>query len=227
MTNDPQNDSKSLGRNIFAENKAPLNTQKEETKKVEEQQPAKEKSIGRNMFAEPSKSQVVEGANREFDIIENTTLTDKKQSKKKIVKSSGKSKKINAIHITDENIVFAQTYYDGSSYKLINLQVIQVELPKLTEENVFKEKEDPEIAIKRIQLEAIDKVFKRAGVAKDDSLIVSALSGKNIIVKEVFIKNTPEENIELELPSILPSPFDAFSKYEYEVLSTTGADHRG
>ena len=227
MTNDPQNDSKSLGRNIFAENKTPLSPKKEETKKVKEQQPAKEKSIGRNMFAEPSQKQSsADVGNHEFDIIENTSLTDKKPNKKKVGKASGKSKHINAIHISDENIVFARTFYDGLNYKLINLQVMPVELPKLTEENVFKDKEDPEIAIKRIQLEVIDKVFKRANVSKDDPSIVSALSGKNIIIKEVFIKNTPEENIDSELPQILPSPFGAFSKYEYEILNTTGTDHR-
>ena len=225
MTNDPQNDSKSLGRNIFAENKSPVNTKKEEVNKAEEQ-PTKEKSIGRNMFSNPVKDQIAGSGNSDFSIRESASLDSKKLTKKKVGKSSGKSKKINAIHITDENVVFAQTYYDGSSYKLLNLQVIPIELPKLTEENVFKNKEDPEIAKKRIQLEAIEKVFKRAGVPKDDPLIVSALSGKRIIIKEVFVKNTPEENIASELPQILQSPFDAFSKYEYELLSTTGTDHR-
>ncbi|MDA3839108.1 MAG: pilus assembly protein PilM [Candidatus Delongbacteria bacterium] len=225
MTNDPQNDSKSLGRNIFAENKAPLSTKKEENKKTEEQQPSKEKSMGRNMFSEPAKD-LAESGNDEFNIIEDTSPNKINTSAKKVSKSLGKSKEINAIHITDKNIIFAQTFYDGSIYKLINLQVVPIELPKLTEENVFKDKEDPEIAIKRIQLEAIEKVFNRAGVSKNNPLIVSALSGKNIIVKEVFLKNTPEENIELELPSALPSPFDAFSKYEYEVLSSTGTEHR-
>ena len=220
MTNDPQKDSKSLGRNIFTENKVPSSTGKEETSKVKKA-PSVEKSMGRNMFSEPAKNQTSTGGKNEFDIIDSTSL-----GKKKSTKSSGSSKQINAIHISDKNVIFAQTFYDGRNYRLINLQVIPIELPKLTEENVFKNKEDPEVAIKKIQLEAIDKVFKRADVSKDNPLIVSALSGKNIIVKEVFIKNTPEENIEIELPSALPSPFDVFSKYEYETLSTNGSDHR-
>ncbi|NOR45416.1 MAG: hypothetical protein GQ534_07500, partial [Candidatus Delongbacteria bacterium] len=119
MTNDPQNDSKSLGRNIFAENKAPLSTKKEEVKEVEEQQPPKEKSLGRNMFSQPTKDQAVESGNSEFDIIENTSLNNKKPSTKKVSKSSAKSKQINAIHISEKNVVFAQTFYDGVSYKLI------------------------------------------------------------------------------------------------------------
>ncbi len=226
MTNDPQNDSKSLGRNIFAENKAPVSAKKEEIKK-NEKQPSDSKSIGRNMFSQPSNSpSPVEKDNSGFEIIDSKPSNDKKPIAKKTGKPSGKSKLINAIHLTDENVVFAQTFFDGLNYKLKNLQVIPIELPKLTEENVFKDKEDPEIAKKRLQLEAIDKVFKRAGVSKSHPLIVSALSGKNIIIKEVFVKNTPEENIEVELPKILQSPFDAFSKYEYEVLSTTGFDHR-
>ena len=151
MSDDPQNDSKSLGRNIFAENKAPINTRKEEVKKVKEE-PPKAKSLGRSMFSSPNTDQGTVDKSHEFDIIEDKPLSDpepvkkeKKENKKK-GKPTGKSKKINAVHISNENVVFAQTFYDGFSYRLINLQVVPIELPKLTEENVFKDKEDPEIA---------------------------------------------------------------------------------
>ncbi|MCK4980063.1 MAG: hypothetical protein KAS62_06685, partial [Candidatus Delongbacteria bacterium] len=230
MTEDPQNDSKSLGRNIFAENKAPLNTKKEEVKKVKDEQPSNAKSLGRSMFSSPDNDQgPAKETNREFEIIENKPLSDEKpvkKEKKKKGKSTGKSKKINAIHISNENVVFAKTFYDGVSYELKNLQVVPIELPQLTEDNVFKDKEDPEIAVKKLQLQAIDRVFKKAGVSKSDPFIVSVMDGKKIIVKEAFVKNTPEENIEFELPKVLPSPFDTFSKYEYVTLSTTGTDHR-
>ncbi|MCK5760437.1 MAG: pilus assembly protein PilM [Candidatus Delongbacteria bacterium] len=232
MSDDPQNDSKSLGRNIFAENKAPINTRKEEVKKVKEE-PPQAKSLGRSMFSDPNAGQdSIEDKSREFEIIEDKPLSDpepvKKEKKKKNKKGkpAGKSKKINAIHVSNENVIFAQTFYDGFSYKLINLQVVPIELPQLTADNVFKDKEDPEIAIKKLQLQAIDSVFKKAKVSKSDPFIVSVMDGKNIIVKEAFVKNTPEENIEFELPKVLPSPFDTFSKYEYVTLSTTGTDHR-
>ena len=67
MTEDPQNDSKSLGRNIFAENKAPLNTRKEEVKKVEDE-PSNAKSLGRNMFSSPNPDpSASKEKNSEFD----------------------------------------------------------------------------------------------------------------------------------------------------------------
>ncbi|MBN2790435.1 MAG: pilus assembly protein PilM [Candidatus Delongbacteria bacterium] len=227
MTDDPQNESKSLGRNIFAENKPPISEKKVEIKTNEDQQPSESRSIGRNMFSEPLKEQSsAAGESGEFEIRESSSLLDKTSKKSKPVKSSGKSKLINALHITDENVVFAQTFYDGANYKLSNLQVVPIELPKLTEENVFKDKEDPIIARKRLQLEAINRVFSNAGVSKNDPHIVSALTGNKIIIKEVFLKNTPEENIEIELPKVLQSPFDAFSRYEYLKLSSTGTDHR-
>ena len=226
MTNDPQNDSKSLGRNIFAENKAPLNTKKEEVKKAEDK-PSDTKSIGRNMFSDPIKSEnQAKEKSGEFNIIENKSPAAKKPPRKKKGKSSGKSKRINAIHISDNNVVFAQTFYDGLNYKLVNLQVSPIEFGQITEDNVFKTKEDPEIARRKLQLQAIDKVFKRAGVSKNDPMIVTSLDGRDVTVKEVFVKNTPEESIEFELPKLMQSPFEGFSQYEYIPLTSNGTDHR-
>ena len=74
MTKDPQNDSKSLGRNMFAETKAPLGTKEEENNKVKKQLSPKEKSLGRNMFPESAKTQSSAGGNNEFEIIDGTSL---------------------------------------------------------------------------------------------------------------------------------------------------------
>lgn len=230
MTKDLQKGSKSIGRNIFAESKGDLFKDKSEHKQSESL-PKKDdigsKSIGRNIFSEvgqpsPSQQPVI---GDDLRIIEKST---RDFSEKKSTSTSTQNKgRINAIHITRENVVFAQTLYDGVQYKLTNLQVVPIELPQLTEENIFnKDKDNPELIIHKLQLEAIDKVLNRAGVPKNDPLIVSSLNGPNIILKQVYIQNTPPENIEMELPSHVKSPFSqALSRYEYVMLNSDGNNH--
>jgi len=233
MANDSQKESKSIGRNIFAENQGDFFKEKGLKKSQESATQKKDsgpKSIGRNIFSElpqtnnPSpKSDIGE----DLKIIEKPGLAAEKERGSSVSAGSGTGKKakINALHITKENVVFAQTFFDGVRYKLTNLQVIPIELPQITEENVFKDKEDPESVLKRLQFEAIEKVFNRAGVQKNDPLIVSSLNGSNIILRQIYVQNTPVENIEQELPVLLKSPFDALSRYEYILLNSDGMNH--
>jgi len=230
MSDDSQKESKSIGRNIFAEGKSDLFKDKSDKKSNDPaSSPAQSgpKSIGRNIFAEVKKP--VDSARPslgdDLKIIEKSTqdFTDKKSGSST---AGPKKSKINALHVTKENVVFAQTVYDGVQYKLTNLQVVPIEVPQITEENLMKDKEDPDIIIKKLQMEAIDKVFTRAGVLKNDPLIVTSLNGPNIIIRQLFVQNTLPENIETELPSLLKSPFnESLSRYEYITLNSDGMNH--
>jgi Tfp pilus assembly PilM family ATPase len=229
MTDDSQKESKSIGRNIFAEGKSDLFKNKTESGKKEA--PAADnspKSFGRNIFSEAQKapeSFKSASGNEDLKIIEKSKreTTEKKSG----TDSSGaKKSKINAIHITKDNVTFAQTIFDGVQYKLTNLQVIPIELPQITEENLLKDKEDPEITVKKLQIEAVDKVFTRANVSKKDPMIVSSLNGPNIIIRQIYVQNTPVENVEMELPRLVKSPFnELISRYEYIPLHSDGMNH--
>lgn len=231
MADDSQKESKSIGRNIFAESKSDLFKNKSESKKPEvssSKEDSGSKSLGRNIFSEPQKAPEqfkTSSGPDDLKIIEKSTreIADKKPGS---ASSGPKKTKINALHVTKENVVFAQTSFDGVQYKLTNLQVIQIELPQLTEENLLKDKDDPEIIIRKLQLEAIDKLFARANIQKNDPLIVSSLNGANIIIKQLYVQNTPAENIEAELPSLIKSPFnESLSRYEYIPLHSDGMNH--
>lgn len=228
MTEDSKNESKSIGRNIFAESKGG-GVFKESAKPasaVQKQEDAKPKSIGRNIFSEvpESPSPKISGKDEDLKIIEKST-TDFKDTKTK--KSPGVSQgTVNALHISNESVSFAQSVYDGLKYKLTNLQVVPIELPPITEENMLKEKEDKVALINKLKLEAIDKVFNRAGVSKTDPLIVCSMNGPKIILKQIQIKDTPVENIEMELPTLVKSPFNQLmSRYEYVILDSDGMNH--
>ncbi len=231
MPDDSRKESKSIGRNIFAENQGDFFKEKGAKRSEEASAPKNEpgpKSIGRNIFSELPKPETPSpgsGIGGELKIIEKPATLKSDKVSASAVSDTGKKNKVNAIHITRDNVVFAQTAFDGINYRLTNLQVIPVELPQITEDNVFKEKDDPEVMIKKLQLDAIDKVFTRAGVKKDDPLIVTSLNGANIILRQIYVQNTPSENIERELPALIKSPFDAMSRYEYITLSSDGTNH--
>ncbi len=231
MANDPSRESKSIGRNIFAENQADFFKNKSEKKSQDntsKKSDTSPKSIGRNIFSEVPNAQVPPARpadiGEDLKIIEKTSK-DTSSNKSASVSASSKKSRVNALHLTKDNVVFAQTEYDGINYRLTNLQVIPIEPPQITEDNVFKDKKDPEQLIKEQQIDAIDKVFVRAGVAKNDPLIVTSLNGTNVIVKQLYVQNTPVENIEKELPSIVKSPFDVMSRYEYILLNSDGMNH--
>jgi len=231
MADDSQKESKSIGRNIFAENKSDLFKNKSESKKQEASAASDDgggRSLGRNIFSEVQRSAEPQKANfgtEDLKIIEKSTR-DTVDKKTNSAVAGPKKTKINAIHITRENVTFAQTVFDGVQYKLTNLQVMPIELPQLTEETVLKNNEDPEIVIRRLQIEAIDKVFTRANVPKNDPMIVSSLNGQNIIIKQLYVQNTPTENIDMELPSLMKSPFnESMSRYEYIPLHSDGMNH--
>lgn len=230
MTDDSQKESKSIGRNIFAEGKSDLFKNKSESGKKDV--PAVDnapKSFGRNIFSEVQKTPEIfktSAGNEDLKIIEKSSKKETTEKKSSSDTSGSKKSRINAVHITRENVTFAQTAFDGVQYKLTNLQVIPIELPQITEENLLKDKEDPEIAIRRLQVEAIDKVFTRAGVSKKDPMIVSSLNGPNIIIRQLYVQNTPTENIEMELPRLVKSPFnELISRYEYIPLNSDGMNH--
>ncbi|MFO7810047.1 MAG: pilus assembly protein PilM, partial [Candidatus Delongbacteria bacterium] len=230
MAADSKKESKSIGRNIFAERKG--DTPKESKNDIKPdpapvKKDEKPKSIGRNIFSEVSKStgsKPAQSSGDDLKIIEKST-SDFSEKKAKSSDKSVKSK-INAVHITNENVVFAQTSYDGFQYKLLNLQVVPIELPQITEKNVFENKDEKSQMIKNLQIEAVDKVFSRAGVSKNDPLIVSSLNGQKIILKQIYVPNTPPENIDTELPTLVKSPFNqVMSRYEYITLSSDGMNH--
>ena len=231
MANDSSRESKSIGRNIFAENQADFFKDKKGKKSqdsVAKKSETSPKSIGRNIFSEVPNTQTP--PTRPADIGENLriiekTSKDSHKDKSSIVSGTSKKSRVNALHLTKENVVFAQTEYDGINYRLTNLQVMPIEPPQITEENILKDKKDPEQVIKELQIDAIDKVFVRAGVAKNDPLIVTSLNGTNVIVKQIYVQNTPVENIEKDIPAIVKSPFDAMSRYEYILLNSDGMNH--
>ncbi|HQO08857.1 MAG TPA: pilus assembly protein PilM [Clostridiales bacterium] len=230
MSDETKKDTgKSIGRNIFSEGGADIFKSKSEMKSsAGSEKENSPKSMGRNIFSEVQKSPE---PSRTTSGIEDLKIIEKSprafSEKKSAAAASGvKTSKINAIHVTKENVSFAQTVFDGIQYRLTNLQVIPIELPQLTEENLLKDKEDPELVIKRLQIEAIDKVFTRASVPKNDPMIVSSLNGPNIILRQLYVQNTPPENIELELPRLIKSPFnEAMSRYEYLLLNSDGMNH--
>ncbi len=230
MTEDPKKESKSIGRNIFAEAKSGAPKDRAESAKKENYPPKtdydKPKSIGRNIFSEtPGKISPtpVDTGTEELKIIEKSSgdFTSKER------KEPGAANTVNALYISNENVVLAQTSYDGYKYKLTGLQIAPVEFPSITEDNLLnKEKEDKDSLIRRLQIEAVDKVFTRAKVSKTDPHIVSSLNGPKIILKQIFVQNTPPENIEAELPSLVKSPFNqALSRYEHVVLNSDGMNH--
>ena len=125
MTNDSKKESKSIGRNIFAESKYDLFKDKPDPT---QSQPAVlkddgvSKSIGRNIFLEtqqqPTSSSKQGSEVEDLKIIEKSTRDFKE--KKSTTTVGSKQSRINAIHITNDNVVFAQTIYDGVKYKLTN-----------------------------------------------------------------------------------------------------------
>ncbi|MBN2857613.1 MAG: pilus assembly protein PilM [Candidatus Delongbacteria bacterium] len=228
MTEDSKKESKSIGRNIFAESKSGglfKDSDKNVPASPKSDEP-KPKSIGRNIFSEvpQSPSPKISAKDDDLKIIEKST-SDFRDTK--VTKSPGSVQgKINAIHISNEVVCFAQTVYDGMKYKLTNLQVAPIELPPITEENVLKDKEDKNALINKLKLEAIEKVFSRAGVSKNDPHIVCSLNGPKIILKQIYVKDTPVENIEAELPTLVKSPFNQImSRYEYEIINSDGMNH--
>jgi Tfp pilus assembly PilM family ATPase len=228
MTEDSKKESKSIGRNIFAEGKGGDLFKNADKGKPSAQKPEepKPKSIGRNIFSEvpQSPSPKISGKDDDLKIIEKSTSDFKDKKTKK--SSSDAQATINAIHISDDVVSFAQSVYDGMKYKLTNLQVAPIELPPITEENVLKDKEDKSAVINKLKLEAIDKVFNRAGVSKTDPLIVCSMNGPKIILKQIHIKDTPVEKIEAELPTLVKSPFNQImSRYEYEIIDSDGMNH--
>ncbi|MFA6653997.1 MAG: pilus assembly protein PilM [Candidatus Delongbacteria bacterium] len=231
MANDSSKESKSIGRNIFAENQPDFfkeKTGKNQPDPALKKRDSAPKSIGRNIFSEAPNMQ--SPSSRPADIGEDLKIIEKStkgvsKEKSSSTHSSSKKGRVNALHITKDNVVFAQTEFDGINYRLTNLQVFPIEPPQITEENILKDKKDPEQVIKELQIDAVEKAFVRAGVAKNDPLIVTSLNGTNVIVKQVYVQNTPVENIEKDLPSILKSPFDAMSRYEYIILNSDGMNH--
>lgn len=233
MADDSQKESKSIGRNIFAENKGDLFKSKSEPKKSESissKEDTGAKSLGRNIFSEvksPQESFKPSSGGEDLKIIEKSTRDFSEKKQVSSTSSGQKKTRVNALHVTKENVVFAQTNFDGVQYKLTNLQVIPIELPQLTEDDILKKgNEDPEMLIKKLQIEAIDKVFTRANIPKNDPMIVSSLNGQNIIVRQLYVQNTAVENIEIELPSLVKSPFnESLSRYEYILLHSEGMNH--
>jgi Tfp pilus assembly PilM family ATPase len=228
MANDSEKESKSIGRNIFSERGGSFQQKTEKTQIPVSSDESSNKSIGRNIFSETGKPKQ---SDQPRDLGDDLKIIEKRpggvaDTKKESSSSSSKAR-VNALHVTQESVVFAQTQYDGSRYRLTNLQVIPIEIPAMSEEEMLAKKEDdrPQ-TIKRLQYEAVDKVFTRAGVSKKDPLIVSSLNGEKIIVKQSYIQNVPAELIELNLPNYIKSPFgDNTSRYEFLSLNSDGMNH--
>ena len=196
-------DSRSIGRNIFAEkNEEKLQVDKSITSEF----------LNVNKRAESEKDE-------ELLIVEES-MSEKNGQMGKIAESQS----IVALDVSDDYVVLIETLYHDGSYDLKNLEIEKIEKIQISEDNMFQERTDDDLLAGKI--EAVDRVFAKAGLVKEEIEVVCALKGKNIIVKQVEVRNKEVEEIEAELPNVLPTPFDdPFSKYEYVLLKSKMKNH--
>ena len=195
------------------------------------------RSIGRNIFAEKNdeKLQVDESITAEFLNTNKKAEESEKDEELLIVEESSPGKSIRvgksadsqsivALDISDDCVVLMETIYQDGSYMLKNLEIEEIEKTQISEDNMFRGQTDNDLLIKKV--EAVDRVFAKAGLIKKNTEVVCALKGNNIIVKQVEVRDKEVEEIEAELPNVLPTPFnDPFSRYEYVLLRSKMKNH--
>lgn len=180
--------------------------------------------LGRNIFSK-EKSEDFEKAEK---VVSETKISKPKKksvfSPKRIRETKNSKKDIVALHISNKNVVVIVLHYDGISYTVKDVEIKNLKLPEVTEGTVLKDIDiDKELQI--LKITAINSIFEKLRLSKKNSFIVSSIAGKNVVVKQLSVSSEEYENISINLPDLMMTPFGkSITLYEHILLGTIEKD---
>ncbi len=179
--------------------------------------------LGRNLFSNKPTNDLIDEKN--IEEVKERKIDGKKKkiiSKPKRTKSSKKD--VIALHISEKNIVVLVLYFDGMSYTIKDIEIKDLRLPEVTDATVLKDIDvDKELHI--LKVNAINGIFEKLRLSKKDNFIVSSISGKNVVVKQLTVSGEEYENINANLPNLMMTPFGkVITLYEHLLLDVIESD---
>ncbi len=179
--------------------------------------------LGRNIFSGKHKEKEIDQEKSNITIEKKLSDTKKKAVKRTQdnINTKLSKKDVVALHISDKNVVVIVLYFDGISYTIKDIEIVNIELPKITESTDLKDV-DVKKELNILKVHAINATFEKLRLSKKDSFIVSSISGKDVVVKQLTVTSEEYENIEMNLPNLMMTPFGKqLTIYEHILLGTT------